>query len=150
APPGSAKLNLCSHRRYSIIAIVALSSLCRAYYSTLMHRYTRAGVPMTEARIVLTTARSAHEAPPLAGALVGRRLAACVNIVPQIESVYRWQGKVERAAEWLLIIKTQASAFGGVRATIEALHSYELPECVLLEVADGKREYLNWIAANVD
>jgi periplasmic divalent cation tolerance protein len=76
--------------------------------------------------------------------------AACVNVVPQIESVYRWQGKVERAGEWLLIIKTQAAAFEGVRATIEALHSYEVPECVLLEVHAGSRDYLDWIAANVD
>jgi periplasmic divalent cation tolerance protein len=105
---------------------------------------------MIKARIVLTTAGSADEARKLADALVDRRLAACVNIVPQIESVYRWQGKVERAAECLLIIKTQASAFEGVRATIEALHSYELPECIMLEVSDGDQEYLEWIAANVD
>ncbi len=105
---------------------------------------------MTKARIVLTTAGSAEEARKLADALVDRRLAACVNVVPKIESVYRWQGKVERAEEWLLIIKTQVSAFGGVRATIEALHSYELPECILLDVTDGDQEYLDWIAANVD
>lgn len=105
---------------------------------------------MVNARIVLTTAGSADEARKLADALVDRRLAACVNIVPQIESVYRWQGKVERAAEWLLIVKTQASAFEGVRATIEALHSYEMPECIMLEVGDGDQEYLEWIAANVE
>jgi periplasmic divalent cation tolerance protein len=105
---------------------------------------------MTSARIVLTTAGSADEARKLADALVDRRLAACVNIVPQIESVYRWQGKIERAAEWLLIIKTQAGAFEGVRATIEALHSYEVPECILLEVQAGSRDYLDWIATNVE
>lgn len=105
---------------------------------------------MTNARLVLTTAGSAEEARKLADALVERRLAACVNIVPHIESVYRWQNKVERAAEWLLIIKTQAAAFEGVRATIEALHSYEVPECLLLEVQAGTRDYLDWIAANVD
>jgi periplasmic divalent cation tolerance protein len=105
---------------------------------------------MTSARVVLTTAGSAEEARKLADALVDRRLAACVNIVPQIESVYRGQGKVERAAEWLLIIKTQASASQGVRATIEALHSYETPECIMFDVSDGDEEYLDWIAANVD
>jgi periplasmic divalent cation tolerance protein len=104
---------------------------------------------MTDARIVLTTAGSAEEARKLADALVDRRLAACVNIVPQIESVYRWQGKVERAAEWLLIIKTQASAFEGVRATIEALHSYDLPECVMLEISGGSSQYLNWLGESV-
>lgn len=105
---------------------------------------------MTLARIVLTTAGSAEEARKIAKALVERRLAACVNIVPQIESVYRWQGKVEIAAEWLLIIKTNAGAFPGVSATIKALHSYELPECILLEVAEGDPEYVDWIDANVD
>src|SRR5436305_5630011 len=105
---------------------------------------------MSEARIVLTTAGSADEARKIAGALVERRLAACVNIVPQIESVYRWQGKVESATEWLLIIKTQAAAFERVRDAIKELHSYELPECVMLEITAGSEQYLNWIAANVD
>lgn len=105
---------------------------------------------MTSARIVLTTAGSVDEARKIAKALVERRLAACVNIVPQIESVYRWQGKVESAAEWLLIIKTKAGAFPGVSATIEALHSYDVPECILLEIAEGDQEYLDWIDACVD
>jgi periplasmic divalent cation tolerance protein len=104
---------------------------------------------MTQARIVFTTAGSQEEARKLAHALVERRLAACVNIVPQIESVYRWQGKIESAAEWLLLIKTQVSAFDRVRETIQELHSYELPECVLLEVASGSSAYLDWIAENV-
>ena len=103
---------------------------------------------MSDARIVLTTTGSQEEARKIAHALVERRLAACVNIVPQIESVYRWQGKVETAAEWLLVIKTQASAFERVRATVKELHSYDLPECVMLEVAAGSNEYLNWIAEN--
>ena len=105
---------------------------------------------MTNARIVLTTAGSVDEARKIARALVERKLAACVNIVSQIESVYRWQGKIETAAEWLLVIKTQVTAFEGVRATIEALHSYETPECIMLEVADGDKEYLNWIDASVE
>lgn len=105
---------------------------------------------MTNARIVLTMAGSADEARKIAQALVERRLAACVNIVPQIESVYRWQSKIETASEWLLVIKTGAEAFAGVRATVEALHSYEIPECIMLEVSDGDQEYLDWIAANVD
>ncbi len=105
---------------------------------------------MTEARIVLTTAGSQEEARKIARALVERKLAACVNIVPQIESVYRWQGKVESASEWLLIIKTQSQAFEGVRATIEALHSYEVPECIMLGIEEGSQEYLAWIDASVD
>ncbi len=103
---------------------------------------------MTNARIVFTTTGSQEEARKIAHALVERRLAACVNIVPQIESVYRWQGKVESAAEWLLIIKTQASAFERVRDAVKELHSYDLPECVMLEVAAGSKKYLDWIAEN--
>jgi len=104
---------------------------------------------MTDARIVLTTAGSQEDARKIAHMLVERRMAACVNIVPQIESVYRWQGKVERAAEWLLVIKTQASAFARVCDAVKELHSYDLPECVMLEVAAGSKEYLDWIADNV-
>jgi len=101
---------------------------------------------MSNARIVLTTAGSQEEAQKIAHALVERRLAACVNIVPRIESVYRWQGKVETAQEWLLIVKTQATAFDRVRDAIKELHSYDLPECVMLEIAGGSDEYLEWIA----
>jgi periplasmic divalent cation tolerance protein len=103
---------------------------------------------MSNARIMLTTTGSAEEARRIAQALVERQLAACVNIVPQIESVYRWQGKVENATEWLLLIKTRAHAFARVCNAIKELHSYELPECVMLEVGDGSHEYLDWIEKN--
>lgn len=103
---------------------------------------------MTEARIVLTTAGSAEEARKIAHALVERRLAACVNIIPQVESVYRWQGQVESAREWLLLIKTQASSFERLRDAIKELHSYALPECILLEISDGSRPYLDWVREN--
>jgi len=105
---------------------------------------------MSEAGIVLTTAGSQEEAQKLAHALVDRRLAACVNIVPRIESVYRWQGKVETAQEWLLIIKTQAAAFGRVRDAVKELHSYDLPECVMLEIIEGDKGYLEWLASNTE
>jgi periplasmic divalent cation tolerance protein len=103
---------------------------------------------MSDARIVLTTAGSQTEASKIARALVDRRLAACVNIVPQIESVYRWQGNVETATEWLLVIKTQSGCFERVRDAVKELHSYDLPECVMLEVSAGSSEYLKWIAEN--
>ena len=104
---------------------------------------------MTDKRIVLTTAASEEEARKIARALVDRRLAACVNIVPQITSVYRWQGNVEEAREWLLIVKTTAAAFGQVRHAIADLHSYDLPECVCLTIEDGLPNYLEWIAESV-
>ena len=103
---------------------------------------------MTNARIVLTTAGSQEEARKIANALVERRLAACVNIVPQVESIYRWQGKVETAEESLLLIKTQAELFDRVSNAVKELHSYDLPECLMLEVAAGSPEYLDWIAKN--
>jgi periplasmic divalent cation tolerance protein len=105
---------------------------------------------MTDKRIVLTTAGSQDEARKIARALVERRLAACVNIVAPVESVYRWQGEVENAQEWLLIIKTTAQAFSKVREAICELHSYDLPECVLLSIEDGSKTYLEWIAESVE
>lgn len=101
---------------------------------------------MTDKRIVLTTCGTEDEARKIAHHLVEHQLAACVNIVPQMESVYRWQGKVESSREWLLLIKTTAGRFAEVRDAIRALHSYELPECIALSIEDGSAEYLQWLA----
>ena len=105
---------------------------------------------MTNKRIVLSTAGSEEEARKLAQALVERRLAACVNVVGPIQSVYRWKGAVESAPEHLLVIKTTAAAFPRVRDAIRELHSYELPECVMLSVDAGSEDYLKWIGESVD
>lgn len=104
---------------------------------------------MTDKRIVLTTTGSEEEARKIAQTLVDRQLAACVNIVPQVESVYRWQGKVESAREWLLLIKTTAEKFAAVRDAIRELHSYDLPECIAIAIDDGSAGYLQWIADSV-
>ena len=104
---------------------------------------------MTDKRIVFSTVGSKEEASKIANALVDRRLAACVNIVPQIESVYRWKDKIETAEEWLLLIKTTADQFEAVRDAIKELHSYELPECVAIAVEGGSEEYLKWIEDSV-
>jgi periplasmic divalent cation tolerance protein len=101
---------------------------------------------MTDKRIVLTTAASEEQGVRIAHGLVERRLAACVNIVPQVRSIYRWQGKVEEASEWLLIVKTTAGAFPQVREAIAELHSYDVPECICLTIEDGSSNYLEWIA----
>lgn len=98
--------------------------------------------------IIITTAGSQEEATRLAHAVVEARLAACVNIIPQVRSIYRWQGKVDDATEWLLLIKSTAANFSRIKETIQALHSYELPECILVEIKEGSEKYLNWIVEN--
>ena len=104
---------------------------------------------MTDKLLVLTTAASEVEANKIAEALVERRLAACVNIVPRIQSVYRWQDKVEKSQEFLLCIKTTRGLEPELRAAIRALHSYELPEHLALAIENGSEEYLKWIDASV-
>jgi len=99
---------------------------------------------MTDKRIVMTTAGSVDEARRIAETLVDRKLAACVNIVPRVVSIYRWKGKVEEAEEWLLWIKT-AAPFEKVRDAILEMHSYELPECLSLSIEDASPEYLKWL-----
>jgi periplasmic divalent cation tolerance protein len=101
---------------------------------------------MTDKRIVLSTAGSQEEARRIAHHLVEQKLAACINIVPQVESIYRWQGKIESASEWLLLIKTTAEQFEKVRDAIRELHSYDLPECIAVAIEDGSPEYLRWLA----
>jgi len=104
---------------------------------------------MTDKRIVLTTAGSEEEAQKIARHLVEKRLAACVNIIPQVESIYRWQGKVESAREWLLLVKTTQERFPAVRDAIRELHSYDVPECVVLSIEAGSSDYLQWLADSV-
>lgn len=104
---------------------------------------------MTDKKLVLTTCGSLEEARSIARALVERQLAACVNIAPGIESVYRWKGKVETATEWLLIIKTTERAFERLREALTELHSYELPECIEIAIEDGASKYLEWIEQSV-
>ena len=104
---------------------------------------------MTDIRIVLSTAGSEDEARKIAQHLVQNRMAACVNIVPQVESIYRWQDQVESSREWLLLIKTTAEGFPSVRDAIQELHSYEVPECILLTVEDGAEAYLEWLKSSV-
>jgi periplasmic divalent cation tolerance protein len=104
---------------------------------------------MTDKRLILTTCGSIEEARNIARALIERQLAACVNIVPQIESVYRWQGEVESAVESLLIIKTTEEAFDRLREALTELHSYEIPECIEIVIEDGSAAYLQWIGDSV-
>jgi periplasmic divalent cation tolerance protein len=104
---------------------------------------------MTDKRLVLTTTSSLEEAKEIAHVLVERHLAACVNIIPRIESVYRWEGKVEEAQEYLLLVKTTQEVFGRLRDALHELHSYDVPECIAIPVEDGSVPYLNWIDESV-
>jgi periplasmic divalent cation tolerance protein len=104
---------------------------------------------MTDKQIVLTTAGSEEEARKIARTLLDRRLAACVNILPQIESIYRWQGNVDEGREWLLLIKTSSLLFHVVRDAIRELHSYDLPECIAVNIENGSAEYLQWLGDSI-
>ena len=104
---------------------------------------------MTEAIVVLLTAANGEEAARLADMLVGAQLAACVQIMPEMESIYRWQGKIERQSEVLLIAKTISSKFADLEREVRALHSYETPEIVALEITAGSAPYLEWLGASV-
>ncbi|HEV8237886.1 MAG TPA: divalent-cation tolerance protein CutA [Thermoanaerobaculia bacterium] len=100
--------------------------------------------------VVITTVGDEEQALLIARELVARRLAACVNVLPGIRSVYRWQGKICRDGEHLLIVKTLESEREAVAAAIRALHSYELPEILSFPVGAGDERFLAWIADSVD
>ena len=101
---------------------------------------------MTGAIVVFCTCPEEASAERIATALVEERLAACVNRVPGIASTYRWQGKVCRDSEHLLVIKTTRERFDALRERIVALHPYELPELIAVDIALGSAPYLDWIA----
>jgi periplasmic divalent cation tolerance protein len=104
---------------------------------------------MSEQIVVLMTASSQEEANQIADALVGEMLAACVNVVPAITSVYRWEGKVQRGAEWLLIAKSRRDVLDALVQRVQALHSYDVPEVIALPLVGGSEAYLRWLDREV-
>lgn len=104
---------------------------------------------MTDKIVVLSTCGSEEEAGRIASLLVERRLAACVNVLPNMRSVYRWKGAVESAAECMLLIKSSRDRFDDLRVALEAAHSYELPEALALTVIDGSPAYLEWLDSSL-
>lgn len=97
---------------------------------------------------MLVTASSEPEAKAIAQALIQNRLAACVSIFP-IQSIYTWQGAIEEAQEWQLLIKTDLAKFAALEAKIQASHSYAVPEIIALPITQGAEAYLGWLAAQV-
>jgi len=104
---------------------------------------------MSERVVALSTVGSGEDAERIARALVERRLAACVNVVPGLVSIYRWRGGVERAEERLLVIKTRGERIDALRDALVSLHPYEVPELVALPVVAGHAPYLEWLDESV-
>jgi periplasmic divalent cation tolerance protein len=99
--------------------------------------------------IVLVTTPNSDEANRIANALVAEQLAACVNIVPLIESIYRWEDEIKRDSEALMIIKTTDDRYAELERRVKELHSYTTPEVIALEIEQGSAEYLKWLRDSV-
>jgi len=104
---------------------------------------------VTDKIIVYVTTGKITEARKIARALVEKRLAACVNVIPKITSVYRWKDELQIDEEHLLIIKTRRARFDDLRQCVESLHSYEVPEVIATPIVEGAANYLNWIEQSV-
>jgi len=98
-------------------------------------------VPM----VVLVTCGSEEEAAKIANSLVEERLAACVNMISPVRSIYRWEGKIWDEKEWMLIIKTQKRSFEELEKKVKSLHSYSVPEVIALPIVEGSASYLKWL-----
>jgi periplasmic divalent cation tolerance protein len=104
---------------------------------------------MSERIVVLMTAGSQEEAQAIAQALVTELLAACVNVIPGVTSVYRWHGEVHRDQEWLLVAKSRREVLDDLVRRVQALHSYDVPEIIALPLVGGSEPYLRWIDEEV-
>jgi periplasmic divalent cation tolerance protein len=107
-------------------------------------------IDASEAIVVFITTANTEDASRLAEMLVSQRLAACVQILPDVQSVYRWRGKIEREQEVLVIAKTIRSSFEKLEREVRAIHSYETPEIVALPLTAGSAPYLEWLGSNVN
>jgi periplasmic divalent cation tolerance protein len=101
------------------------------------------------ARIVLTTAANPDEAALLAGTLVEERLAACATLIPGVQSIYHWEGQIESSTETLLLLKTAADQLPALETRLHELHSYQIPEFLVLDVSTGSHSYLEWLQASL-
>ena len=104
----------------------------------------------TEYITVFITAPNEEEAARISQTIVGERLAACVNIIRSVRSIYRWQGRVEDEQEVLMIVKTKRTLFERLQDRVKELHSYTVPEIIGLPVIEGSKEYLDWLGQETD
>jgi periplasmic divalent cation tolerance protein len=107
-------------------------------------------MPGEDAIVVFMTAANGEEATRLAELLIGAHLAACVQILPEMESVYRWEGKIEFQSEILLLAKTTKAKFADLEREVRALHSYQTPEIVAVPIVAGSNPYLEWLTASLN
>jgi len=105
---------------------------------------------MPDPIVAFVTCGSEEEALKIANALVEAHLAACVNLIAPIRSIYRWEGEIWDEKEWLLIIKTQKQRFEALEKRVRSLHSYSVPEIISLPITEGSSAYLNWIKENTE
>ena len=105
---------------------------------------------MTDKIVVLSACSTEEEGRRIARKLVEGRLAACVSVMPQARSVYRWKGAIEEADECMLVIKSSRALFGRLCVELEKAHSYEVPEVVALQVVEGAPNYMNWLTGELD
>ena len=102
-----------------------------------------------DCKVVLVTTANEDEAKKIGYALVEQNLAACANILPEVSSIFRWQGKICTESEVMMIIKTTASKFDQVAEKVKELHCYDVPEIIALSIDKGSKDYLNWIRESV-
>jgi periplasmic divalent cation tolerance protein len=100
---------------------------------------------MSDPMVVLVTCGSEEEAEKIANSLIEERLAACVNIISPVRSIYRWEGKIWDEKEWMLIIKTRKKRFEDLEKKVKSLHSYSVPEIIVLPIVKGSASYLKWL-----
>ncbi len=105
---------------------------------------------MSDPIVVLVTCGSEEEATKIANSLVEERIAACVNIISPVRSIYRWEGKVWDEREWVLVIKTQKKRFDKLEKKVKSLHSYSVSEVIALPIVEGSASYLKWLEENTE
>ena len=118
--------------------------MCSPYEERLIHR-KEIILERSDYIVVFITAGSSDEAEKIAGELVNKKIAACVNVIPEVKSVFSWKGRMEKANELLLVVKTKSSLFKDVVELVKKIHKYEVPEIIALPIVEGSKDYLEWI-----